>query len=135
MKTKLLAIAYFVFLAVVVYCADSHAHLRLFSFIRSIPGGDKCGHFLLMGGFTFLLNLSLSGRVVRFAGKTFLIGSILALTLITIEELSQRFIPYRTFDLLDLTADYLGVFVFGRLAIMFCKRRKPGSELATDLHG
>ena len=135
MKTKLLAIAYFVFLAVVVYCADSRAHLQVFSFIRSVPGGDKSGHFLLMGGFTFLLNLSLSCRVVRIAGKPFLIGSIVALTLIFVEELSQRFIPYRTFDLLDLAADYLGVLVFGRLAILVCKRRNQGSELATDLHG
>ena len=136
MKTKLLAISYFLFLAVVVYCADSRAHLHLFSFIRSVPGGDKCGHFVLMGGFAFLLNLSLSCRVVRVAGNKFLIGSIVALTLITIEELSQHFIPYRTFDLLDLTADYAGVFVFSWLAIFFSKRRKvPTDCLATDSHG
>ena len=132
MKIKLLATIYFLFLAAVVYCADSRAHLHLFSFIRSIPGGDKCGHFLLMGGFAFLLNLSLSCGVVRVVGKAFLIGSAIALALITIEELSQRFIPYRTFDLLDLTADYAGVFVFSWLAISFSKRRMVHTDKRAD---
>ena len=134
MKTRLLAIAYFLFLAVVIYLADTRAHLHLFSFIRSTPGGDKCGHFLLMGGFALLLNLSLSGRVVRVAGSAFLVGSIVALTLITIEEFSQRLIPHRTFDLLDLLADYAGVFVSGRLAIVILRRQSAGKP-ATDSHG
>ena len=102
MKTKLIAIAYFVFLGVVVYFADSRAHLHWFTYLRSIPGGDKYGHFLLMGSLAFLVNLSLSCRVVSIAGRRFLLGSLLVLILITIEELSQRFIPYRTFDLVDL---------------------------------
>jgi len=50
-----------------------------------------------MGGFAFLLNLSLSCRVVRIAGRGLLIGSVVALTVITIEEFSQLFVPYRTF--------------------------------------
>jgi VanZ family protein len=115
MKTKLLAIFYFLFLAGVVYCADSRTHSHIFSFMRSIPGGDKCGHFLLMGGFAFLLNLSLSCRVLRVAGRPFLIGSMVAITLITIEECSQSFVAYRTFDLLDLAADYAGVIFFSWL--------------------
>lgn len=134
MKTRLLAICYFLFLVVVVYCADSHGHLQFFSFIRSIPGGDKSGHFLLMGGFAFLINLSLSCRIVRIAGKAFLVGSIVALTLITIEEFSQCFIAYRTFDLVDLVADYAGVFVFSRLAMMACKGPKQNPELAAEPH-
>jgi VanZ family protein len=119
MKLKVVATTYFLFLALVVYCADSPAHLHVFSLIRAIPGGDKLGHFLLMGAFAFLLNLSLSNRRVKFVGRSLLVGSMVALALITIEEFSQRFIPYRTFDLLDLVADYAGVFVFSLLAIQF----------------
>jgi VanZ family protein len=133
MKTKLLAMCYFLFLAVVVYCADSSAHQHLFSFIRSIPGGDKSGHFMLMGAFALLLNLSLSFRVVAVAGKALLIGSIAALTLITIEEFSQRYIPYRTFDLLDLLADFAGVLIFSRLALMF-RERQATTDVAADAH-
>lgn len=128
MKTKLIAIAYFVFLGVVVYFADSRAHLHWFTYLRSIPGGDKYGHFLLMGSLAFLVNLSLSCRVVRIAGRGFLLGSLLVLILITIEELSQRFVPYRTFDLLDLLADYLGVFVFSWLALAVQRRRAVALE-------
>lgn len=133
MKTRLLAISYFMFLALVVYCADSRAHLHLFSFIRSIPGGDKVGHFLFMGMLALLLNLALACRVVRVAGRTFLIGTIVALTLITIEEISQRFIPYRTFDLVDLIADYSGVIIFSALAVVI-RRNYYGPQTATDLH-
>ena len=128
MKTKLIAIAYFVFLGVVVYFADSRAHLHWFTYLRSIPGGDKYGHFLLMGSLAFLVNLSLSCRVVRIAGRGFLLGSLVVLVLITIEEISQRFIPYRTFDLTDLLADYLGVFVFSWLALVVQKRRAVALE-------
>jgi len=63
-------------------------------------------------------------RTVRVAGRALLIGSIIALTLITLEEFSQRLIPYRTFDLVDLIADYSGVFVFSGLAIYFNKMRR-----------
>jgi len=131
MKTKFFAVSYFLFLALVVYCADSRAHMHLFSFIRSIPGGDKCGHFLLMGGFAFLLNLSLSCRVMSVAGRALLIGSVVALTLITIEEFSQIFVPYRTFDLFDLLADYSGVIVFSWLAVEVSRRRISRAEPAT----
>jgi len=130
MKIKLLTVAYFLFLALVVYCADTRAHQHSLSFIRSIPGGDKVGHFLLMGGFAFVLNLGLSCRTLSFAGKSFLIGSLTALSLITIEEFSQRFIPYRTFDLLDLTADYLGVFLFSWLAVFVNNNRKTSTTVA-----
>jgi VanZ family protein len=128
MKTKLLAVSYFLFLALVVYFADSRAHLHWFTYLRSIPGGDKYGHFLLMGSLAFLVNLSLSCRVVSIAGRRFLLGSLLVLVLITIEEFSQRFVPYRTFDLTDLLADYLGVFVFSWLAVVIQRKKRAVQE-------
>jgi VanZ family protein len=35
---------------------------------------------------------------------------------VTLEEVSQLLVETRTFELIDLVADYLGIFVFGRLA-------------------
>jgi hypothetical protein len=35
---------------------------------------------------------------------------------VTLEEISQLLVETRAFDLMDLFADYLGIFVFGRLA-------------------
>ena len=81
-----------------------------------------------MGGFAFLLNLSLSCRVLRVAGRPFLLGSMVAVTLITIEEYSQRFVAYRTFDLLDLAADYAGVILFSWLAMALCKKHNSRAK-------
>lgn len=70
-----------------------------------------------MGIFAGLLNLSLSCRRVKLAGRKFLLGSLIVVALVTLEEFTQRLIPYRSFDGFDLLADYLGVIVFGRVAL------------------
>ena len=129
MKIKLLTGMYILLLGAIVFCADRLDYQYLFSFIRAIPGGDKLGHFILMGLFAFLFNVSLSCRTIRIVGRPVLLGSIIVITIITIEELSQNLIPYRSFDLLDLTADYLGVFVFGKAARL-CSRKDKSQPYA-----
>jgi len=37
--------------------------------------------------------------------------------LVTLEEFSQLFFAYRSFSLLDLSCDYLGIWLGGRLAL------------------
>lgn len=124
MKIKLLTGIYILLLGAIIFCADQVGYQYLFGFIRAIPGGDKLGHFILMGLFAFLLNISLSCRSIGIAGRPSLLGSVIVITLITLEELSQSLIPYRSFDLSDLTADYLGVFVFGRAARLYSRKDK-----------
>ncbi len=116
MKIKLLTASYILLLATIIYMADHMRYQSLFSIIRSVPGADKLGHFLLMGLLSFLLNVSLGCRSIRIAGKLFLLGSVIVIALVTLEEFSQLFIRYRTFDLIDLAADYTGIWIFGRLA-------------------
>ena len=62
----------------------------------------------------------------RRSGIVLLSGLTLAL-LIGIEELSQQYFSNRTFDLVDLSASYLGVFLFSLLAwrIVRTKEMKP----------
>jgi hypothetical protein len=122
MKIKLLTGMYLLLLGAIVFCADGRDYQYLFSFIRAIPGGDKLGHFVLMGLFAFLANLSLRCRTIRIAGKQVLLGSLIVITIITIEELSQRLIPFRSFDLFDLMADYLGVITLSRAARFFSQQ-------------
>lgn len=122
-KVRLVTGLYLLLLVAVVFCADQLSYQHLFRFIRAVPGGDKVGHFVLMGGFGFLANLSWSCRTVRIAGRSVLLGSIIVFTIITLEELSQSLIPYRSFDLLDLLADYLGVIFFGQAARLSHQKR------------
>ena len=88
-----------------------------FARVRQIPGGDKLAHFLLIGGMSLLLNLSLRGTKIRLLGKEFLLGSCVLFVLVTIEEFTQLGMVNRTFDLIDLGSNYLGIFVFGQLAL------------------
>ena len=107
---------YILLLMSIVYLADRHQYHDLFSIIRSVPGGDKYGHFLLMGLLSFLLNTSLRCRELDVRAMHVLLGSVIVSIAVTLEEVSQIFMQYRSFDLIDLLFDYLGIWVFGKAA-------------------
>ena len=122
-RMKILTIVYVIILAVIVFLAGQRTTQYLFIPLRNLPYGDKIGHFLLMGFFSFLLNLALGARTVNFGKLNYLLGSLIVLTVVTIEEFSQIFIRGRTFDWGDLVADFLGIFLFGELARFICRRK------------
>lgn len=128
MKLKWLAIIYTLFLVAVVFLADRQQGQFLFRLVRETPYGDKAGHFLLMGLFALLINLALSCRRVRLWRFRPLLGSLLVVTIVTLEEFSQRYVRYRTFDLIDLAFDYTGIFLFGLLARTLTRRRLTGMD-------
>ena len=68
-----------------------------------------------MGGLAFLVNLTLQGRRFRLLGLSIYLGSMIVLICVAAEELSQAFISTRSFDLSDLAADSLGIFILGAL--------------------
>jgi VanZ family protein len=115
---------YLVFLGVIVFLADQKKYQPLFRRIREMPYGDKLGHLILMGLFSFLLNMALQCRTWRVWKLELLRGSLIVALIVTAEEFSQLFIRYRTFDLGDLLFDYIGIFSFGLFAY-FLTRRKP----------
>jgi VanZ family protein len=117
LKRAGLAAAYFAVVALIIWLADHRDTQYLFGWIRAIPGGDKVGHFFILGGFAFVLNHALRCRTVKVAGQTFLVGSLVVLALAAAEETSQLYIPGRNFDWFDLAADALGIWVMGRLAV------------------
>jgi len=77
-------------------------------------------HFILVGGISFFVNLLLDVRKIKVRNYQFLLGSFLVFIFITFEEFSQMFLVRRKFDLLDLSANYLGIFLFGNLALWIC---------------
>ena len=102
--------------AFIVYCADRRLLRPLFDFVTAHPGLDKVGHFVLIGGTAFFLNVALGLRTWRAVGHSWLLGGTLVAVLFTLEEISQLWFPSRSFDLLDLACDYAGIVFFGWLA-------------------
>ena len=123
MKLKWLAVIYVLFLVLLVFLADQKQYQFLFRFVRQTPYGDKVGHFVLMGLFSLILNLALSCGKIRLGAFSLLAGSMVVAVIVTLEELSQIFVRYRTFDLVDLIFDYTGIFLFGQLALYLTKTR------------
>jgi polysaccharide biosynthesis protein VpsQ len=120
---KILLIVYVFILAVIIFIASQKGTRYRLNFVGNIPYGDKLGHFLLMGFFAFLLNLVLNARTVRLWKFRYLLGSLIVLIVVTLEEISQKFVAGRTFDGSDLIFDFLGIFLFGELARFICRRQ------------
>jgi len=116
MKMKWLAGVYVLILAVIVFLADRKSSQFLFRPIRNLPYGDKAGHFILMGLFSLILNTALSCRTIKLWKLNLLMGSLIVALVVTLEEFSQLFVRYRSFDPIDLFFDYAGIFLFGQLA-------------------
>ncbi len=124
---KWLTILFTLFIVLIIILADT-GNLGILAILYRIPFADKLGHFILYGILILLIDLTLLRSIPsgRRSGIVLLSGLTLAL-LIGIEELSQQYFSNRTFDLVDLSASYLGVFFFSLLAwrIVRTKEMKP----------
>lgn len=96
----------------VLYQADMGKDSAIFDWVRSLPNGDKLGHFMVFGVMTLLLNVSLNFSTVRLLFIPVYWGTFSVALFSLGEEISQYFIPSRTFDLLDLVADAGGILTF-----------------------
>jgi polysaccharide biosynthesis protein VpsQ len=115
-------VAGLVILAVIliVIAADAGRLPKYLTVFYNFPFGDKLGHFSIMGLLAFVVNAALFPRDVNLFGRPFLLGTILIVVFVTLEEISQNFFPSRTADLIDLLASYLGIF----FADWLCRRWK-----------
>jgi len=108
----LLPLGFFIFIGFIIYLADTADHNFAFRLIGHIPYGDKVMHGLLYGIMALLLSYGLKFKAYKFLGFNMQLGAIIVLVFATIEEISQYWIPSRTFDLGDLLADFVGVVLF-----------------------
>lgn len=115
-KIKILFVVYILILAGIIILANIRETQYLFRPIRRLPYGDKIGHFFVMGLFSFVTNLVLQARTIQLWKIRYLLGSLVVLALVTLEEFSQLFIRGRSFDWTDLIADGAGILVFGEIA-------------------
>ena len=121
------ALAFVSFFIWIVVLADKAYGTPWWSFIDQIPLGDKIGHLGLVSTLSFLCNLAFtswkSGRPsCRFTRTTWIL-----LLILTLEELSQAFIPHRHLDVFDWTADVAGLAI-GQMTARFLSIRSPGTK-------
>lgn len=113
---KIVTAIFIGFLTVIVIGANQASLPDFLRSVYSFPGGDKAGHFLLMGTLSLLVNLSLGLRQVKFFSRRLLSGSLIVPVVVTLEEASQLWSTVRTFSLVDLGFDYMGIIGGGYLA-------------------
>lgn len=104
----------FCFLLIIwaIISADIGTQNIVFTFIKSIPHGDKIAHFFLYGILTFLFNIALGFRALRFKHYQGQWGAIMVFLFAIVEEISQYFFPNRTLSLADVIADGAGIGLF-----------------------
>lgn len=104
---------FFLFVAGIIIGSGLGQISSITNWVNDVPFGDKSGHLLLIGTLTFLLNYGVNGRIVKIGRLKILLGCAIVAVAITVEEFSQISIPARTFDWLDLCANYLGIALAG----------------------
>lgn len=118
---KILTVVYILILAGIIVLANIKG-TSYFLFIHYIPYGDKIGHFGMMGMLSLMVNLALRARSIQIWKLNYLLGSLIVGVVVLIEEVSQIFVSQRTFDTGDLLFDFAGIFVFGEIARIICRK-------------
>jgi VanZ family protein len=120
---KRITILYLLLIILIIALADQNEYAATLKIlVEQIPYGDKWGHFILMGLLSFFINLLLNASSWQIYQFSILKGNTLVLTGVTLEEFSQQFIATRSFDLIDLLFDFLGILAFGYLAKWYLAR-------------
>ena len=119
---RILALAFLAFFIVIVIVADRGDGNRWWGFLVKHQYGDKVGHLGLVGTLCFLANLAFPVRQLPRLPRFITTITFILLSLLTIEELSQAFIPSRTCDLFDWLADLCGL-ALGQSVALFVRRR------------
>ena len=105
----ILPLAFFLFIGVIIFLADTADDNFAFKLIGHIPYGDKFMHAILYGVMALLLNYGLKYKSYKLLGYNMQLGAIIVLTFAGLEEISQYWLPSRTCDLFDFVADVVGV--------------------------
>ncbi|ALO34530.1 trypsin [Colwellia sp. MT41] len=130
----LAAVAFFGFILWVIYLANTGQNSVFFQLVARIPYGDKFGHFFLFGLLTLATNIAFRFKSFPLFSRELFLGSILVFIFVVIEEFSQYFIPHRTFDLIDLSADFIGIAFFSVVTSYLNKMTlKSKNSLSNDI--
>ncbi|WHI45459.1 VanZ family protein [Microbulbifer sp. VAAF005] len=120
---KASALLFFLFILWIVYLANTGSSSIFFDLVRAIPYGDKLGHIALFGTFGLILIPATRATYFKLGFIRIYYGAIAVLGFALIEEISQAFVRSRTFDLLDLAADIVGVILASSLIYLVQRAR------------
>lgn len=109
------AVVFIAFFITIVVIADRGEGDRWWGFIHLIPFGDKVGHLGLIGTLSLLCNLAVPSRKMW---SVITRATLVLLVVLTLEEIAQAFLPYRTCDILDWLADLAGLMTGQTAAIL-----------------
>lgn len=115
---RLLAAGYIALLLSLVVLADVGILGGLVRAVHAIPAMDKVAHF----AFALVLGGLLEGASGRRG-----VAMLAAVPVVLAEETSQLFVPGRTFDLLDLAADGVGL-AMGTALVVAVRARSTRRE-------
>ena len=113
-------IAFYFYIGIILLISIS-AYLKIIpNEIKQFPHYDTILHFLLIGFSAFLGHLAFNKRKVKIKILNFSLPltPIIISFFVLIEECLQFFSPNRSFDLVDLAADFCGIVLFTWLAEM-----------------
>ena len=112
---KVLAALYILIIGVIIYGANTGRLGPVAEMIRKVPYGDAVMHAILMGLLAVAANHLLRFRIIQVGKWPLLLGSVLVVLFVIVEEATQLFIANRTFSWIDLGADFFGIWLFGHL--------------------
>lgn len=127
---RIAALAYGLGLVVVVLLADAGRLYWLLDALGRLPFGDKVFHLVLSLGLAFLSTRALTPPSVRVGCFELPRAGFVLVPAVALEELSQRWIRWRTFDLGDLAANFLGLALGFALAMRSAPRPESEKTLA-----
>ena len=112
---KSIAYLFLLFIVYILFCVNTGTDLFFEGWLPTFPYWDKVAHFTLLGLITYSINFLLSSKQYQLWQKSILLGTTLVFAFATLEEASQYFLSTRTCDVVDLTCNYLGIFIFDRI--------------------
>lgn len=116
------ATCFFGFILWVIYLANSGGRSLLFDFVGSLRYGDKLGHLCLFGALTLAVVAATKFRSFSLGRLHLYYGVVVVSLFVFVEEVSQVFIATRTFDLIDLVADIVGIVMAASVACLIDKK-------------
>ncbi len=105
------AILCILFIAWVITQANLGSKLAVFNFVSSIQLGDKIAHMLLFDSLSGLTIIAFRFKLFIFKKVEVPVGAVIVFLFAFIEEVSQLFFVNRNFDLLDLFANVIGIYL------------------------
>ena len=108
-RLQLSFVLYCIFIVAVLLVADLGLMPNISALLQGYSGLDKVGHFILVGILAWLLNSAFRLRQVNLGRLRIFVGTIVVVTVVTLEEVAQLWIHTRRFELIDLLAGYLGI--------------------------